>query len=434
MLHTIIDALRNSILITGLVIVMMMMIESLNIESKGLFFKGLKKTRVGQVIFGALLGSIPGCMGGFATVSLYTHRMFSFGALIAMMIASSGDEAFIMLAMIPEQALVIFAVLFIVAVVTGIIVDYCNDKLHKRHCHKDDHSECGSESDCDHGYTVHCHEEHDEALSECACKIVADTNGHEVESEAESGIIHSASRHYGWRRIVMFIGLAVFIAALATGQLGHDHGAHTHTDDCATACTHHSVHSSHHSEHDCTDDSHHDEHSSCTHSANHTSVKTHASINLLDEQWMNVLFAGLSVLVLLVLLFASDHFIEEHLWNHIIRKHLLTIFCWTFGVLMLVGIGLQYIKLDEWISSNTALMIILATLIGIIPESGPHMIFVTLYAAGIVPLPVLLASSISQDGHSSLPLIAESRKSFLWAKLINCAVALIVGFSSMLLQ
>ena len=434
MLHTIIDALRNSILITGLVIVMMMMIESLNIESKGLFFKGLKKTRVGQVIFGALLGSIPGCMGGFATVSLYTHRMFSFGALIAMMIASSGDEAFIMLAMIPEQALVIFAVLFVVAVVTGIIVDYCNDKLHKKHCHKDDHSECGSKSDCDHGYTVHCHEEHVESMSGCDRKTASDTKRHEVESEAETGIMHSESRHYGWKRIVMFIGLAVFIAALATGQLGHDHGAHTHTDDCATVCTHHSVHSSHHSEHDCTDDSpHHDEHSCCTHSANHTSVKTHASINLLDEQWMNVLFAGLSVLVLLVLLFASDHFIEEHLWNHIIRKHLLTIFCWTFGVLLLVGIGLQYIKIDEWISSNTALMIILATLIGIIPESGPHMIFVTLYAAGIVPLPVLLASSISQDGHSSLPLIAESRKSFLWAKLINCSVALIVGFGSMLL-
>ena len=434
MLHTIIDALRNSILITGLVIVMMMMIESLNIESKGLFFKGLKKTRVGQVIFGALLGSIPGCMGGFATVSLYTHRMFSFGALIAMMIASSGDEAFIMLAMIPEQALVIFAVLFVVAVVTGIIVDYCNDKLHKKHCHKEDHSECGSKSDCDHGYTVHCHEEHVESMSYCACKTASDTKRHEVESEAETGIMHSESRHYGWKRIVMFIGLAVFIAALATGQLGHDHGAHTHTDDCASVCTHHSVHSSHHSEHDCTDDSpHHDEHNCCTHSANHTSVQTHASINLLDEQWMNVLFAGLSVLVLLVLLFASDHFIEEHLWNHIIRKHLLTIFCWTFGVLLLVGIGLQYIKLDEWISSNTALMIILATLIGIIPESGPHMIFVTLYATGIVPLPVLLASSISQDGHSSLPLIAESRRSFLWAKLINCAVALIVGFGSMLL-
>ena len=112
-MHLFIDILRNSILITGLVIVMMMMIESLNIESKGMLFKGLRKTRIGQVIIGALLGSIPGCMGGFATVSLYTHRMFSFGALIAMMIASSGDEAFIMLAMIPDQALILFAMLFL---------------------------------------------------------------------------------------------------------------------------------------------------------------------------------------------------------------------------------------------------------------------------------------------------------------------------------
>lgn len=396
MLHILVDSLRNSILITGLVIVMMMMIESLNIESKGLFFRGLKKTRVGQVIFGALLGSIPGCMGGFATVSLYTHRMFSFGALIAMMIASSGDEAFIMLAMIPDQALIIFAILFIVAIIAGVLTDLVYDKVHQKHCHHHDHSECGADTDCHDGYTVcqpaQSHPEH----STC----------HPERSEGSP----SPRRHFTWKRVALFIGLAIFIAALATGQLGHDHSAHNHSHEVLAThdgCTHHDCHSEH--------------------SISHTKP----SINLLDEQWMNVLFAGLSVIVLFVLLFASDHFIEEHMWNHIIRKHLLTIFCWTFGVLLIVGFGLQYIKLDEWISSNTALMIILATLIGIIPESGPHMIFVTLYATGIVPLPVLLASSISQDGHSSLPLIAESRKSFFWAKLINCAVALIVGFASM---
>ena len=109
-MHLLIDILRNSILITGLVVIMMMMIESLNIESKGLIFKGLRKTRTGQVIIASLLGSIPGCMGGFATVSLYTHKLFSFGALVAMMIASSGDEAFVMLAMIPEQAMILFGV------------------------------------------------------------------------------------------------------------------------------------------------------------------------------------------------------------------------------------------------------------------------------------------------------------------------------------
>ena len=384
MTHLLTDILRNSILITGLVIVMMMMIESLNIESKGMIFKGLKKTRTGQVVFGALLGSIPGCMGGFATVSLYTHRMFSFGALVAMMIASSGDEAFIMLAMIPEQALILFVLLFVIAVVTGIVTDKIEERMHKRKCDKADHEECGIDTDCHDGFVVH----------------------EEVDEEAGK---HEDKRHYGWKRIIMFLGLAIFIAALATGRLGHDHEAHIHDEHGHTeACIHDHCH--------------------------HETAESHKGlgINLLSEDWMNVLFAGLSIIVLFVLILASDHFVEEHLWNHIIRKHLLTIFSWTFGVLLILGIGLQYIDIDRWITDNTAIMILLATLVGIIPESGPHMIFVTLFAAGAVPFPVLLASSISQDGHASIPLLAENRKSFAVAKLLNCLIALAAGFTAML--
>ena len=377
-----IDIIRNSILITGLVIVMMMMIESLNIESKGLFFKGLKKTKIGQVVIAALLGSVPGCMGGFATVSLYTHRMFSFGALVAMMIASSGDEAFVMLAMIPEQALIMFAVLFVLAIVVGIITDKIYDKVHAKKCELHDHEDCGVQTECD-GYEIHEHETHQ----------------HDHEK-----------RHFGWKRISMLVGLALFIAALGTGKLGHDHSAHAGHDHeghvHTEACEHHG----------------------------HTHEHSHGhEINLLSEDWMNVLFAGLSVIMLVVLIFAKDHFVEEHLWNHIIKKHLPTIFAWTFGVLLVLGIVLHYVDIDDWISDNTALMILLATLIGIIPESGPHMIFVTLFAAGIVPFPVLLASSISQDGHAGIPLLAESKKSFAWAKLINCFIALAAGYAAMLL-
>ena len=370
-----IEIIRNSILITGLVVIMMMMIESLNIESKGLFFKGLRKTKAGQVVIASLLGSIPGCMGGFATVSLYTHRMFSFGALVAMMIASSGDEAFVMLAMIPEQALIIFAVLFVLAIAVGIITDKIYDRVHANKCGLHDHEDCGVQTDCD-GYEIHEHEKHEHA-----------------------------KRHFGGKRISMLVGLALFIAALGTGMLGHDHSAHEGHDHSGhvhtEACEHHN------------------------HEHGHT-------IDLLSEDWMNVLFAGLSVIMLAVLIFAKDHFVEEHLWNHIIRKHLPTIFAWTFGVLLALGIILHFVDIDNWISDNTALMILLATLIGIIPESGPHMIFVTLFAAGVVPFPVLLASSISQDGHAGIPLLAESKKSFAWAKLINCIVALAAGYTAML--
>lgn len=397
MWEIIVEALRNSILITGLVVVMMMMIESLNIESSGLVFKGLRKTKFGQVVVASLLGSVPGCMGGFATVSLYTHRMFSFGALVAMMIASSGDEAFVMLAMIPDQALVLFAILFVLAIVVGVATDHIYDRIHRKKCAMKSHEECGAQTDCHDGYVVH-------ATEADGCHH-SDMAGHDGEA-------HKGKRHYGYKRIAMFVGLAVFIAALATGRLGHDHGAHGHEGH-----SHEAV------EHCC-------EHGHCTHEHSHGDERFH--VDLLSEDWMNVLFAGLSVIVLFVLLFASDHFVDEHLWNHIVKRHLPTIFAWTFGVLLLLGIGMQYVDVDRWISDNTVLMILLATLIGIIPESGPHMIFVTLFAAGVVPFPVLLASSISQDGHAGLPLLAESRRSFVWAKIINCVVAIAAGLLAML--
>ena len=421
---------------------MMMMIESLNIESKGLVFKGLRRTKFGQVIVAALLGSVPGCMGGFATVSLYTHRMFSFGALVAMMIASSGDEAFVMLAMIPEKALIIFTVLFVIAVVAGVVIDRIADRRHLKHCKKHNHEDCGIEMGCTEGFVVHNHD-------------IAVQSGHDGDHaetgtwmEAETGTEYNAGgtgqkvkRTFGWRRIVMFVGLAVFIAALASGQLGHDHSAHAHN---------HTGHTHEHFAHEhCIDGQCKDElcieghcmtekcqeyecHDGECQDEMHGEAKG-LNVNLLDEDWMNVLFAGLSVIMLLVLILGSDHFVNDHLWNHIVKKHLPTIFAWTFGVLLIVGIGLHYIDIEHWISSNTALMILLAVLVGIIPESGPHMIFVTLYAAGVVPFPVLLASCISQDGHASIPLLAESKKSFAWAKLINCIVALAAGFTAMLI-
>ena len=377
----IIDILKNTFLITGLVVVMMMMIESLNIESKGLIFKGLRQTRIGQVIIGAFLGSIPGCMGGFATVSLYTHKIFSFGALVAMMIASSGDEAFFMLATIKDinVVIIIFALLFVIGIVTGVITDLVFKPKNLNTHQFPEHAECHHEQ-------AECH--HKQTTQQAVSK----------------------KNHIGWKRIILSVGMALFIAALAAGKLGHDHSTHSHEE-----CTCHHEH--HHHEHD------HDE---MTHSG--------LSFNLLDEQWMNVLFAGLSVIMLMVIIFASDHFVNEHLWDHVVKRHLPVIFAWTFGVLLVLGIGLHYFDIDNWIGKDTTLMALIpiAALIGIIPESGPHLIFVLLYAHNPATFPALLASCISQDGHASIPLLAESKKSFLWAKIINCAVALIAGYAAML--
>lgn len=373
-IHILVDALRDSILVTGLVVVMMLLLESINIESRGKLFPLIKKSKVGQVIFSALLGSIPGCVGGFAAVSMYSHRLLSFGALVAMMIASSGDEAFIMLAMIPEKALWIFAALFVIAVIVGLSIDY----IHGLRCHKEDHDDCTDRCDVHDNYELH---------------------------EGDKPV-QSSERHWGVERVSMLGGVVVFLAALVLGFLSHEHGAeegHEHAGHAleqvmGQACEH-----------------------------------AHEGLNLLSEEWMYYLFAALALTVVIVLVKASDHFIREHLWDHIIKKHLFSIWAWTFGTLVLIGVLTHFIDLDELISGNEFWMILLAAAVGIIPESGPHLLFVTLFASGAAPLSVLMASCISQDGHASLPLLADSKKSFLKAKLINFAVAVAVGVAVMYL-
>ena len=357
------DSFRGAVLITGLVVVMMMMIESFNISSGGQVFQGLRRSRVGQVAFSAFLGSIPGCMGGFASVSLYTHGMLSFGALVAMMIASSGDEAFVMLAMFPDKALWIFLLLFGIAVAVGTAVDFIERRRGVPSV---------PDNVCSDGLAIH-----DE-----------DVSG-DADSSVEPLRVRGP-RHFTWKRAAMFAGVALFIAALVCGLLEHEHSD--------------------------------------------VPEHAHGSIDLLSEDWMNVLFAVLSVIVLGVIVWGSDHFVDEHLWHHIICRHLPRIFAWTFGVLIVLGILMDVVDISAWISDNTLLMILLATAVGLIPESGPHLVFVTLFATGVVPLPVLLASSISQDGHAALPLLAENRKAFLRAKAVNCAAALVVGISSWLLM
>lgn len=149
--------------------------------------------------------------------------------------------------------------------------------------------------------------------------------------------------------------------------------------------------------------------------------------SFLSERWMNILFGILSIFVVLMVAASSEHFVKEHLWHHVIRKHALKTFLWTAGALAVITVGMQYVDIGNWLKDNTYYLLILAALVGMIPESGPHMVFISLFAGGYVPFSVLLASSMSQDGHTSLPLLASSTRSFFIAKAINAVFAIAIG-------
>ena len=105
--------LWQSLNITLFVLSMMLIIDYMNVLTRGLWSENLQKNKWKQVILGATLGLIPGCLGAYTAVSLYVHNIFGLGGLVAAMIATSGDEAFFMFSIIPQTALLIMLVLFI---------------------------------------------------------------------------------------------------------------------------------------------------------------------------------------------------------------------------------------------------------------------------------------------------------------------------------
>ncbi len=139
------------------------------------------------------------------------------------------------------------------------------------------------------------------------------------------------------------------------------------------------------------------------------------------------------VFALFIVLTVPNHFMKEHIWEHIVKVHVPKIFLWIFGTLLLMHFLMTYIDVEAWISTNMYVVLLIAVIIGIIPESGPHLIFVTLFAQGSIPFSILLASSIAQDGHGMLPMLAESRRGFIAVKIVNMIYATIVGLTTFLL-
>jgi len=325
----------HGVMITGFVFTMMLLIEYINVQTEGLWHKSLSQKKWLQYIIAAALGATPGCLGAFTVVALFSHRVISFGALVAAMIATSGDESFIMLAMFPGKAIMLFAIIFGIGIAAGFLTDkfisaqFIIDKIkhNKLPLHKED---------------------------ACIC--------------FPKGQIISQLKKSSMERVLLIGMLVLFLLGIITGNVGPE-----------------------------------------------------------KWNWVRVTIVISSLLSLFIVLTVPQHFLQHHLWEHIVKKHIPKIFLWTFGTLLVVHLLMHYINLEAWIQSNLLITLMIAVLIGIIPESGPHLIFVTLFFQGTIPFSILLASSIVQDGHGMLPLLAESKRGFLLIKFINIVIGLGVG-------
>lgn len=264
------EPLFESLEITGIVFVLMVVVELLNIRLQGRLESLLSRFPGASYFLTALLGVIPGCEGEFLTVTLYAHGVVSFGAVVACMVATTGDEGLTMLSMVPRATLVLFGLMLAVAVLVGWFVDRLRARRSTR-------------------------------PRLCAAP--------------------------------------------------HHHPGHE----------------------------------------------------------------------------GVGHFVREHLVRHLLIGHIPKIFLWTFGALLAASLVSPWLGGADGAQLSRPLLLLVAATVGLIPSSGPHLLFVSLFAKGAAPFSVLAASSFSQTGHGVLPLFHTSVRDVLLIKAITFLVGLTVG-------
>ena len=127
------EILKNSLLagvkITFIIFILMIVIELLVLKFKNKIIGFTQKNKFLGYFISSFFGSVPGCVGTFAMDSLYMTGLLGFGGIVAAMVATSGDEAFLLISLIAsgEISFKIFAILtgalFALGLVAGGLAD-----------------------------------------------------------------------------------------------------------------------------------------------------------------------------------------------------------------------------------------------------------------------------------------------------------------------
>lgn len=331
---TVLQILQQSTLIASFVTVMMIVIEYIDARWGGVLARHLRAGGVKQLLVASALGATPGCLGAFIAVSLFARGRLTAGALVATMIATSGDEAFVMFALFPARALALTLALAVLGFAAGWATDTI---LRKR---AENRAPC-----CD--FT----QDHPK---ECDCLPRA--------------AVLAVWKHPSGVRLAVTAGLLAAMGLIAAGWLGPP-----------------------------------------------------------TWNWKRITLLFVVGVGMFVVATVPEAFLRNHLVKHVLARHVPRIFAWTAATLGVMALAESHIDISSFVSSNPWGVLGLAAALGVVPESGPHLLFTTLYAQGAVPLSILVASSMVQDGHGMLPLLAHSRAWFLAVKGINLVAGLVVG-------
>ena len=376
----VVTSMRDAFLaVTVFVAAMVFLFSWLQYATSGRFVEYIRRKKKLQPVIGALMGLTPGCGGAIVMMPMYARGYVSYGTVLATLIATLGDSAFILIgAAITDSSFVapliaVHAISFVTGVSWGYLADMTGTTPHKPLGRIG--PIIGQEPiDDDSG------------------------NGSPLEDlpREESGGLAYKILHKGylvWWSVTL-IGLIFAILILVWSSQDPDYSLDLSFDPTAM-----------------------------------DGIIT----------WIGLIGTSLSVILYIVqknwigddteaTIGDKLHSMRETMIHSASETAFVTF--WVMIAYLAFEFGMLFSGISEQNMSNYGdgiITIIAVSIIGLIPGCGPQIIVITAYTKDIISFPALVANAISQDGDALFPLLVRHKAASLWATIHTMIPAIIVG-------
>lgn len=389
-LEVIVVSMRDAFLaVTVFVAAMVLLFSWLQYISAGRFVDTIRANTAWQPVIGALMGITPGCGGAIVMMPMYARGYVTYGTVIATLIATLGDAAFVLIgAAVTDPSFIapviaVHLISFVVGISWGYLVDGMkitpSNPLGKFSANYNDNSP---------SRTVL--QETNENMSE-----VFDDLGREEKTGWGYFLLHQGYTVW-W--IVTSLGLIFAILLLVWSAQDADF----------------------------------------TLEINYNPLTLDGFIT-----WVGLIGTSLSVILYISqknwISDDSEASIGDKLYSmretmiHSASETAFVTF-WVMSAYLIFEFTMLFSGMDEAdlaLYGDGIIAVILAAVIGLIPGCGPQIIAITAYTKDLISFPALVANAISQDGDALFPLLVRHRVASIWATVHTTIPALIVGICLM---
>ena len=392
-IEVVVVSMRDAFLaVTVFVASMVLLFSWLQYITAGKFVDVIRSKKRLQPVIGAMMGITPGCGGAIVIMPMYTRGFVSYGTVIATLIATLGDAAFVLIgAALTDSSFVAAAVaVHAISFATGILWGYLIDGLSIT-----PQSPMG-------GLVYKPESANDRDIIELEdlknTQTVFDELGREDETGPGYFLLHQG---YTLWWIVTSIGLVCAVMLLLWSSQDPDFNL----------------------------------------SLEYNPFTLHGFIT-----WVGLIGTTLSIILYLSqktwIRDDTEASIGDKLYS--MRETLIhsaseTAFVtfWVMAAYLIFEFTMLFSGTNEADLAKYGdgiIAVFVASFVGLIPGCGPQIIAITAYTKDLISFPALTANAISQDGDALFPLLVRHRVASLWATLHTTIPALILGLTLLILD